>query len=75
MRRLDRDPPIEHKISYTIRIILIKSVANKFIDQCISITNYLVPANQITKSCPIAPGLVDFSIGIFLFLTCPRGKC
>ena len=30
--QLHREPMIEHKISYTIRIILIKSVANKFID-------------------------------------------
>ena len=34
MIQLRREPPIENKnkISYTIRIILIKSVANKFID-------------------------------------------
>lgn len=32
MMQLHREPPIENKISYTIEIIFIKSVANKFID-------------------------------------------
>ena len=71
MVQLHREPLIEHKISYTIRTILIKSVANK----CISITNYLVPENEITKSCPITPRLVDFSIGLVIFvLNFPDGQ-